>query len=78
LQGLCGAVIGIIVGCLVAVAASMATYPGYLAQSFPLAAVLRSVAVALVMGLVIAVVTSVWPALVAARKRPVDALRVEE
>lgn len=78
LQGLCGAVVGIVLGCLVAVAASMTTYPGYLAQCFPVGAVLRSVTVGMVMGLALAVVTSIWPALVAARKRPVDALRVEE
>jgi len=78
LQGLCGAAIGIVAGCLIAVAASAATYPGYLVQSFPVVAVMKSVAIALLMGLVIAVVTSVWPALAAAHKRPVDALRVDE
>ena len=78
LQGLCGAAVGILAGCLMAMASSMATYPGYVGHAFPLLAVLKSVAIALFTGLVIAVVTSVWPALVAAHKRPVDALRVDE
>jgi ABC-type antimicrobial peptide transport system permease subunit len=78
LQGLCGSVVGIILGCLVAVVVSAATYPGYLARAFPAPAVLGSVAVAMLIGLVISIVTSIWPARVAAHKRPVDALRVEE
>jgi len=78
LQGFFGALAGILLGCLVAVGASAATYPGFVVSTFPAAAVARSLFVSLVCGLVIAVVASIWPAAAAARKRPVDALRVEE
>ncbi len=78
LQGLCGAGAGIVLGCLVAVATSAFTYPGYVISTFPALPVARSLAVSLLCGLVIAVSASIWPARAAARKRPVDALRVEE
>lgn len=78
LQGLCGAVVGIVLGCLIAVAASAATYPGYVLAAFPAAAMARSVLLSLVCGLLVAVMSSIWPAASAARKRPVDAMRVEE
>ncbi len=78
LQGLCGAVAGIILGCAVAFGASSATYPGYILQSVPTIPVARSLAVSFVCGFIIAVTASIWPAGAAARKRPVDALRVEE
>lgn len=78
MQGLCGAVVGIILGCAVATAALAITYPGYVTASFPWLPVSRSLTISLACGLLIAVATSIWPAGVAARKRPVDALRVEE
>lgn len=78
LQGACGAAAGILLGCGVAVAASAASYPGYVLKAFPLGTVAGSLAVSMGIGLVIAVVASIWPAAAAARKRPVEALRVEE
>ena len=78
LQGLCGAIAGIVLGCLVAVAASAATYPGFVLAAFPAAAVMRSVLLSLASGVLVAVMSSIWPAAAAARKRPVDAMRVEE
>lgn len=78
LQGFLGATAGVVLGCAIAVAASAATFPGYVLSSFPAVMVLRSLIVSLFIGLVIAVGASIWPAAVAARKRPVDALRVEE
>lgn len=78
LQGLCGAIAGIFMGCLVAFAASAATYPGYVLAAFPATAVMRSVLLSLACGVLVAVMSSIWPAAAAARKRPVDAMRVEE
>ena len=77
LQGLCGAIVGIVLGGLIAVAASAATYPGFVLTAFPAVAVARSLLFSLLCGLAIAVLASIWPAAAAARKRPVDALRVE-
>jgi len=78
LQGLCGAVVGILLGCLIAVVISAITYPGYVARAFPFLPVMRSIGLSLVCGMVIAIGASLWPARVAAHKRPVEALRVEE
>ncbi len=78
LQGLCGTMAGILLGCLVAVGASALTYPGFVLSVFPAAAVAQSLLFSLACGLVVAVLASIWPAAAAARKRPVDALRVEE
>ena len=65
-------------GCLIAIGASAATYPGYVLTAFPATAVAQSLLFSLVIGLFIAVIASIWPAAAAARKRPVDAMRVEE
>lgn len=78
LQGFVGAGIGVVLGCIVAVAASAASYPGFVARCFPAGPVAGSVLVSLVCGFCIAVTASIWPAWAAARKRPVEALRVEE
>ncbi len=78
LQGLCGALIGIVLGSVVAAGASALTYPGFVARAFPAGAVVNSLLFSLLCGLFIAVVAAIWPAAAAARKRPVDALRVEE
>lgn len=77
LQGFFGASVGVLLGCAVAVAASATTFPGYVAASFPAVVVMRSLVVSLFIGLAIAILASIWPAAAAARKRPVDALRVE-
>jgi len=78
LQGFCGAVLGVVLGCIVAMAVSAWTYPGFLLRCFPARAVAVSIMISLVCGFCIAVVASIWPAWAAARKRPVEALRVEE
>lgn len=77
LQGFLGAIFGILLGCGVAVAASAATFPGYVLDAIPPGAVLQSLAISMICGLIVAVTASIWPAAAAAKKRPVDALRVE-
>ncbi len=78
LQGLCGALVGIVMGSMVAIGASALTYPGFVLRSFPAGEMVKSLLFSLFCGMIIAVVAAIWPAAAAARKRPVDALRVEE
>jgi len=78
MQGICGSLVGMVVGCLIAIAVTAATYGAHVGGQFPVGNVLRSLAIAFACGFVIAVVSAIWPAYAAARKQPVEALRVEE
>lgn len=78
LQGLAGALIGMVVGAVVAVLIAAVDYPGHVLAHLPLARMLRSQAAAFVCGLLISVIAAIAPAYLAARKQPVEALRVEE
>lgn len=78
LQGVFGTLLGIIIGLLVSVAVSMASFRHYVLTQFPGLDVLGSVLVALVIGCLLSVGASIAPAYMAARKQPVDAMRIEE
>lgn len=78
LQGICGAVIGMLIGLLVAVAVSYRSYGAYAVTELPVLSVGKVLLTSFVIGGLIAVVASLLPAYVAARKQPVEALRVEE
>ena len=78
LQGVLGTAIGIGIGILVAAGVSLGAYGSYLISLFPVLAVLGSMARALAVGALISVVASIAPAYWAAKKEPVDAMRIEE
>ena len=78
LQGILGTLLGAFVGLTVALVVMLVGYRHYLLIHLPLLAVLRCVLTALVLGSLIAVSASIIPAYWAARKQPVDAMRVEE
>lgn len=78
LQGVFGSLVGMLMGAGVAIGILALDYPGFVFSYFPLTAVARSLGVAFACGLVISVVAAIAPAYAAARKQPVDALRVEE
>ena len=78
LQGIMGAVIGMALGCLVALVIALVTFRGYAVTNFPVLLVLKSLLTSLVAGTLISVTASIAPAYMAARKQPVEALRVEE
>lgn len=78
LQGILGTLLGIAIGLAVALGVAFGTYGGYVAATFPWRAAFLSVARSFLIGSVLAVVASIAPAYWAARKEPVDAMRVEE
>ena len=78
LQGVVGSIVGLLVGAVVAFGVSAADYPGFVFGNIPFGPALRSMLAAFLCGLVISVVAAIAPAYAAARKQPVEALRVEE
>jgi ABC-type lipoprotein release transport system permease subunit len=57
---------------------SLFNYHGHVFTAFPWGAVGRAMAVAFCCGVVITVIAAIAPAWTAARKQPVDALRIDE
>ena len=67
-----------VVGWLVGMVVLLADYGGYVFRHFPLLDVLGGLGVSLLAGSVISILAAIAPAYLAARKQPVEALRVEE
>ncbi len=78
IQGVCGSMIGLLVGLIVAVGVSFKTYGLYTFSTFPVSGVLTSLLISLGAGAALSVSAAIIPAYMAARKQPVEALRVEE
>lgn len=78
LQGIIGTLIGMVMGFMVALLISFVHYGGYTAAHFPLLSVLRALAITFVVGSTISIIASIAPAYMAAKKQPVDAMRIEE
>ena len=77
-QGIMGALIGMFLGALVAVAVAVVNFGLYALTHLPLLPVLRALFLSFLVGAGLAVLASLAPAYMAARKQPVDALRIEE
>ena len=73
-----GTVAGVLAGLLCAVAIAAKTYHGWVFAYFPREIVLRDVLLATLLGTVLSVVAAILPAYWAARRKPVDAMRVEQ
>lgn len=78
LQGILGTLLGLLIGLAVALAVAFSTYGGHVARHFPLLPALQSLGGSFLIGALLSVVASIAPAYWAARKEPVDAMRVEE
>ncbi len=78
LQGVFGTVLGLVIGLLVALIVALYGYGRYVPAHFPVASVLMSLGKSFLMGTLLSVVASIAPAYWAAKKEPVDAMRVEE
>ena len=78
LQGVLGTIVGIFLGAFVAVGTALLSYKGFVFPYFPWMGLLGAMALSFVIGSFISVVASIAPAYWAARKEPVEAMRVEE
>lgn len=78
MQGVLGTVCGVVIGLMVALLINLLTYGGFVFRAFPWGAVVQAVVIGMLIGSVLSVLASIAPAYWAARKQPVDAMRVEE
>lgn len=78
LQGVVGSFAGIVIGLLVALGATLANFGGYVFTYARFLPVLGSIAIAFGAGALISVLAAIGPAYWAARRQPVEAMRVEE
>jgi len=78
LQGVAGTILGCILGLAVALTAAGSNYHRYVLTFFPWLVAAVSLAVSLLIGTLLSVVAAILPAYMAAKKQPVDAMRVEE
>ena len=78
LQGVIGTTLGALIGLLIAVGVDLISYGHWVFTGFPWIAVMLSLTLALVIGSLMSVAASILPAYWAARKQPVEAMRVEE
>ncbi|MCX7803801.1 MAG: FtsX-like permease family protein [Planctomycetota bacterium] len=76
--GVIGTVFGVALGCLVALGSAWHQFGRYAVEYFPLIESAETAGWSLAAGVMLSVVGAGYPALVAARMRPVEALRVEE
>lgn len=78
LQGIMGTLIGMGLGSLVSGGIAWYNFKRFAFLHFPVMGALQALAVTLLIGTLISVIAAVGPAYLAARKRPVEAMRVEE
>ncbi len=78
LQGIVGTLLGCLGGLLVALLVSGSHYGLAVWRYLPLPAVLNSLALSLLTGAALSITAGIIPAYMAARKQPVEAMRVEE
>ncbi len=78
LQGVFGTLLGLVIGLLVALVVALYGYGRYVPANFPAGAVFLSLGQSFLIGTLLSVFASIAPAYWAAKKEPVDAMRVEE
>jgi len=78
LQGIAGAVVGLVLGLVVALVVTTFQYGGFVWRSLPILSIMGNLLIAFLVGIAMSVVSSILPAYAAARKQPIEALRVEE
>lgn len=78
LQGVAGTMLGLVLGLLVAVIIGVVNYGGYALTHMPWVTVAATLLKSLLIGSLLSIFAAIAPAYWAARKEPVEAMRVEE
>jgi len=78
LQGVLGTCLGLALGLVVAVGVAWASYGSFVVQAWPWGAIANAMGMTLGIGTMISIGAAIGPAYAAARKQPIEALRVEE
>lgn len=78
IQGIIGALLGTAFGCIVAILVSMVNYGTLVITNLPYVRLFQAMLISCLTGAILAVIAAIMPAAMAAKKQPVDALRVEE
>ena len=76
-QGIAGGIVGAVLGLMLGIIRSCSMYGAMALSHVPLGDVLIVALVSLVLGVVLSVLAAVYPALVAARLAPMEAMRIE-
>lgn len=77
IQGVIGGSAGMLIGMLISVIKSLVLFGGIVFMHFPTLQILVCAGVTVVVGIVLAMLASIYPARAAARMAPMDAMRVE-
>ena len=78
LQGVAGTLLGCFIGFVVSLLAALSNYGKFVFPNMPWGAVVASIGVSFLIGTMLSIVAAILPAYMAAKKQPVDAMRVEE
>ena len=78
LQGVAGTALGCLLGLIVAIIIALSNYGRFVFPNMPGLAVASSVLLSFIIGTFISIAAAILPAYMAAKKQPVDAMRVEE
>jgi|GEM_PF-369268 len=77
MQGVAGSVIGAVLGFLLGLLRSVVMYGGLAVQNLPISEMFAAAGIAMVVGVVLSALAAVYPAWVAARLAPMEAMRIE-
>ena len=77
LQGVAGGVVGALLGLLLGTVLSWGKYGWTALQHFPITDVLAGGGLAFLVGIVISAMAAIYPAWIAARLAPMEAMRIE-
>jgi putative ABC transport system permease protein len=77
-QGFCGAAVGALSGMIVSITASYISYGSHTFSNFPISEIIINFLISLFIGALLSITAAIIPAYMAARKQPIEALRVEE